>query len=124
MRCTLTPAVAEAAVYGVSDPFLGEEVWANVVLKPSVSVDAQELEAVCRRSLAAYKVPTAFVLVDALPQQPHGQDPEARVARPPPGRWLRTPARRERGSELDSSRLESWVRDWLGRHLNLSPRGH
>ncbi|MET3355862.1 UNVERIFIED_ORG: long-chain acyl-CoA synthetase [Xanthobacter viscosus] len=114
------PAVAEAAVYGVSDPFLGEEVWANVVLKPSVSVDAQELEAVCRRSLAAYKVPTAFVLVDALPRNPTGKilKRELRAAARP---VAQDPARRERGSELDSSRLESWVRDWLGRHLNLSP---
>ncbi|MFG1372208.1 AMP-binding protein [Xanthobacter oligotrophicus] len=112
------PAVAEAAVYGVADPFLGEEVWANVVLKPGAAVGAQELEAVCRRSLAGYKVPTALAFVDALPRNPTGKilkrELRAAAARPA----AQDPAR---GADLEGFRLEAWVRDWLGRHLNLSP---
>ncbi|ABS66257.1 AMP-dependent synthetase and ligase [Xanthobacter versatilis] len=115
------PAVAEAAVYGVADPFLGEEVWANVVLKPGVSIGAQELEAVCRRSLAAYKVPTAITFVDALPRNPTGKilkrELRAAAARPA----TQDLGRRVRGTDQEGSDLEAWVRDWLGRHLSLSP---
>ncbi|MDI4664964.1 AMP-binding protein [Xanthobacter autotrophicus] len=114
------PAVAEAAVYGVADPFLGEEVWANVVLKPGAGVGAQELEALCRSSLAAYKVPTAFAFVDALPRNPTGKilkrELRAAAARPS----AQDPAGREPGAAPGVG-LETWVRDWLGRHLNLSP---
>ncbi|MFG1349934.1 AMP-binding protein [Xanthobacter autotrophicus] len=122
-------AVAEVAVYGVADPFLGEEVWANVVLKAGASAAAQELAAICRRTLAAYKVPTAFTFVDALPRNPTGKilkrELRAAAARPS----AQDPSHRERGGDagglegsgLDGSGLETFVRSWLGDHLNLAP---
>jgi long-chain acyl-CoA synthetase len=50
-------SVREAAVFGVPDPQWGELVTACVVLKPGISLSADELIAHCRRSLASYKIP-------------------------------------------------------------------
>jgi acyl-CoA synthetase (AMP-forming)/AMP-acid ligase II len=51
------PAVREAAVFGIPDPQWGELVVASVVLKPGMSVTANDLTEHCRRFLANYKVP-------------------------------------------------------------------
>ncbi|WP_324716153.1 long-chain fatty acid--CoA ligase [Carboxydochorda subterranea] len=62
------PAVREAAVVGVTDPYRGETVKAYVVLKEGHAVTAAELEAFCRERLAAYKVPRLFDFRDELPK--------------------------------------------------------
>ena len=49
------PAVAEAAVIGMRDPMLGEDVLAFVTLKPGASADAETLIAFCQSRLAKYK---------------------------------------------------------------------
>jgi len=51
------PAVREVAVFGVPDSQWGELVMAYVVLKPDATLDADDLIAFCRRSLASYKLP-------------------------------------------------------------------
>jgi len=62
------PAVAEAAVVGVSDPVYGEEVVAVVAAKPGADLDKDALIAFARSKLASYKAPRAVVVVDALPR--------------------------------------------------------
>jgi acyl-CoA synthetase (AMP-forming)/AMP-acid ligase II len=65
------PAVAEVAV--VAGP---HERWNEVPVAFVVAtsaVEASELEAHCRARLAAFKVPKAFHLVDALPRNPSGK---------------------------------------------------
>ncbi len=52
------PAVYEAAVFGVPDPRLGEQVAAAVVLKPGAQLSAQELQQHVAARLAPFKVPT------------------------------------------------------------------
>src|SRR5262249_1719239 len=42
------PAVAEAAVVGMRDPMLGEDVLAFVTLKPGATADAEALIAFCQ----------------------------------------------------------------------------
>ncbi len=64
------PAVYEAAVFGVPDPRLGEQVAAAVVLKPGVSLNALELQAHVGSKLAAFKVPTQITFSTA--QLPRG----------------------------------------------------
>jgi long-chain acyl-CoA synthetase len=67
------PAVQEAAVVGVPDESLGEEVGAAVVLKQGESLEAQELKGYVREQVAAYKYPRKIWFVDELPKGPTGK---------------------------------------------------
>jgi acyl-CoA synthetase (AMP-forming)/AMP-acid ligase II len=65
------PEVNEAAVAGVQDAIKGEVPVAWIVA--GGGFDAAELEARCRRNLASFKVPRAFLRVDALPRNALGK---------------------------------------------------
>ena len=67
------PAVAAAAVLGVPDERLGEEVMAVVQLKPGSSASAEELISYCKERIAAYKYPRSVQFVDQLPMGPTGK---------------------------------------------------
>ena len=67
------PAVAEAALIGVSDDKWGEVGRAIVVLQKGARVTAEELTEFCRSRLARYKIPKAFVFVDELPKTAAGK---------------------------------------------------
>jgi long-chain acyl-CoA synthetase len=67
------PAVAEAAVVGIPDGVLGEEVAAAVAVKPGAAVTADELREYVKGLVAAYKYPRRVWLVDALPKGPTGK---------------------------------------------------
>ena len=67
------PAVQEAAVVGVPDDALGEEVGAAVVLCNGESLGADELRAYVREQVAAYKYPRKIWFVDELPKGPTGK---------------------------------------------------
>ncbi|GAC1409124.1 MAG: long-chain fatty acid--CoA ligase [Actinomycetota bacterium] len=67
------PAVQEAAVVGMPDAKLGEEVVAYVVLRPGESVGEEDLIAFCRRALAKYKTPKHVRFVGELPKNPIGK---------------------------------------------------
>lgn len=62
------PAVQEAAVLGVPDPYRGETVKAFIVLKEGQSVTESELNSFCRERLAAYKVPSMYEFRTELPK--------------------------------------------------------
>jgi malonyl-CoA/methylmalonyl-CoA synthetase len=65
------PGVREAVVCGVPDERRGELPVAYVVADDPF--DAGALEAACRRALASFKVPRAFVRVDSLPRTALGK---------------------------------------------------
>ncbi|MFE9445318.1 class I adenylate-forming enzyme family protein [Streptomyces sp. NPDC006602] len=60
-------AVGQAAVVGLPDEIYGQRVVAAVVPSAASGVDEAELRAYCKARLSSYKVPSAFVVVDALP---------------------------------------------------------
>jgi long-chain acyl-CoA synthetase len=67
------PAVQEAAVVGMPDDALGEEVGAAVVLKPGQDVPVDELRDFVKNEVANYKYPRRIWLVDELPKGPTGK---------------------------------------------------
>jgi long-chain acyl-CoA synthetase len=67
------PGVIEAAVVGVPDRTLGEEVAALVVLRPGATVTPDELTQWTKERVAAYKYPRRIVVVDGLPKGPTGK---------------------------------------------------
>lgn len=66
-------AVAEAAVIGVPDERMGEEVVAFVTLRPGASVTEAELLAYCQEHLAKYKTPRRIVFLEELPRSGVGK---------------------------------------------------
>jgi len=67
------PGVAEAAVVGIPDDRLGEEVKAVVTLRPGATLSAPELIAFCKERMAAYKYPRVVEFRDALPKNAMGK---------------------------------------------------
>ena len=69
------PAVKLACVTGIPDPQRDEVVAALIVCQPGQSVEEADLLALCRRQLAAYKIPRMlkFVSEAELPLTPNTQ---------------------------------------------------
>lgn len=67
------PAIREAAVVGMADPYRGETVRAYVSLQSGQTVEIDDLIAFCRQRLAAYKVPRAVTVLDEVPKTVTGK---------------------------------------------------
>ena len=67
------PAIREAAVVGVPDTDLGEEVAAAVALRPGAEVTESEIRDYVKANVAAYKYPRHVWFVDELPKGPTGK---------------------------------------------------
>ncbi len=67
-------AVAEAAVFGVPDDRLGEEVGVAIHLHPSASLSAEALQEFLGERIAKHKVPRyVWILDEKLPQNANGK---------------------------------------------------
>ena len=67
------PAVKEAAVIGIPDPYWVEKVCALVVLKKNAQATEEDIISFCRECIAHYKAPKAVEFVESLPKNPHGK---------------------------------------------------
>ncbi|MGO4598112.1 long-chain-fatty-acid--CoA ligase [Terrabacter sp. 2RAF25] len=67
------PDVLEAAVVGVPDDLMGEEVGAAVVFRPGSSATLDDVQAYVKERLAAYKYPRRLWTLDELPKGPTGK---------------------------------------------------
>ncbi|WP_067968513.1 long-chain-fatty-acid--CoA ligase [Mycolicibacter icosiumassiliensis] len=76
------PAVREAAVVGVPDDLLGEEVGAAVALRPGAEADSAAIRDFVKDRLAGYKYPRKVWFVDELPKGPTGKILKREIAKP------------------------------------------
>lgn len=67
------PQVAEVAVIGVLDRYMGERVKAVVVARANVVLTEDEVKRFCAEHLADYKVPRLVEFVEALPRNSTGK---------------------------------------------------
>jgi fatty-acyl-CoA synthase len=67
------PDVADSAVVGVPDATWGEIGIAFVVARAGTHVTGGQLAAYLAEVIAKFKIPRAFVFVDALPRTPYGK---------------------------------------------------
>ena len=82
------PAVAECAAFGVPDADWGEVVAAAVVLNPGASVTDKELQDFLSQRLARFKLPRAWLRLEALPKTALGKVQRQLLVRA----WQATPA--------------------------------
>ena len=67
------PKIAEAAVVGMKDPLMGEDVLAFVVLRSGEQATEAEIAAFCESRLARFKCSKQVRFLDALPKSPIGK---------------------------------------------------
>jgi long-chain acyl-CoA synthetase len=67
------PDVSMAAVIGIPDEEMGEEVKAFVVLKENTSATEEELSQFTKDNIAAYKYPRVLEIIKALPMSATGK---------------------------------------------------
>jgi long-chain acyl-CoA synthetase len=67
------PAIAEAAVVGIPNPDLNEEVAAFVALKAGDNTSAEELIDYCQKHLAHFKFPRHVIILEQLPKGATGK---------------------------------------------------
>ena len=61
------PKVAQVAVFGVPDPFYGEEVMAWVQLRAGQTASEEEFKAFCQGQIAHFKIPRYIRFVEEFP---------------------------------------------------------
>jgi long-chain acyl-CoA synthetase len=67
------PAVLEAAIIGIPDPYWVEKVHAVISLKKGASLTAEEVINFCKGKIARYKAPKSVEFLESLPKNPSGK---------------------------------------------------
>jgi long-chain acyl-CoA synthetase len=110
------PAVAEAAVYGIRELLLGEQVRADVVLRPTAAASEDEIRGYCRQRLAEVKAPSIVRFVQQIPKSPTGKILK---------RVLRQEAVEQRRNRtrayVSEEEARRWIFRWLADNLETPP---
>lgn len=67
------PAVAQAVVFGIADPYWGEVITAAVVPRKGMKVTVEDLMAFAKEHLASYKRPKKIHFLEDLPKNLYGK---------------------------------------------------
>ncbi len=67
------PAVAEAAIIGMPDPVMQQEIHGFVVLKPGQVATETELMDYCEANIAKFKTPKTVTFLEAMPKSQVGK---------------------------------------------------
>jgi long-chain acyl-CoA synthetase len=67
------PKVLEVCTIGIPDSYRGENIKVYIVPKPGQTMTDEEVQAFCRKTLAAYKVPRLVEFIDTLPKSAVGK---------------------------------------------------
>ncbi|MFH1011631.1 MAG: AMP-binding protein [bacterium] len=67
------PHIQEVAVVGVSDPVVGEEIKACIILKDGADLSSGDIIEYCRERIAAYKCPRMIRFYKEFPRAPGGK---------------------------------------------------
>jgi len=67
------PAIHEAAVIGIPDPYWVEKVHAIIVPRQDATITAQEVTAFCKERIAGYKTPKSIEFATELPKNAAGK---------------------------------------------------
>lgn len=67
------PAVAQAVAFAVPDEKYGEQINAAVVPVDGVSVIEEDVISICKKNLAAFKIPKRIFVTDSLPKTASGK---------------------------------------------------
>ncbi len=74
------PDVAEAAVIGLPDAELGEDIAAFVTLRPTSRAAPEDIVAFCKARMAGYKYPRRVMIRPDLPKGPTGKIIKSRLS--------------------------------------------
>jgi long-chain acyl-CoA synthetase len=108
--------VKEAAVYGVPEPLLGEQVCAEIVLKPEAQVSAEEIRSFCRQHLSPVKVPAQVHFTEEIPKGPTGKLLK-RILRERAAGQTQAQAK----SNTGKAEVNRWIEAWMRTNLDIPP---
>ena len=74
------PDIVEAAVIGLPEAELGEEIVAFVILRPTSRAAPEDISEYCKARMAGYKYPRRIVIRPDLPRGPTGKIVKSQLA--------------------------------------------